>query len=1417
MKRLNIKLAAWLVVTGIVLVVGVHFLHGMQVKRTTALLKSEAQKAEESHDLEKAVRKYGDYLHYSGGDAETQNKFALLLAEIAEGPEATRRDLQNAFAALDEALRRDPNQDKIRRKLLDYSLAYLKFGEANEHAQILLRTSPNDAKLLTIRAKSEVGLGQEQKAADTLRSAIQKDPTAVEAYMLLALLLRHKLNDAAEADRIADNMVQTNPKDFNAFMQHARYVQALPKSEDPKVVAERTKARKADVQKALDLAPDNTDVILMAAQVSRDEKDFEKARIQLQTALAKHPTDKRLGQDLVTTSWIGGKRELAKEDLKAALTKNPDDPNLRTFKIELDLDEGADLAAVRKQIDELERIDGVTRSLVDYLRARALFAERKWLEASRDLERVRAEMPLQQKATIDLMLGRCHEMLGQPDRQIQVYDRALSENPGLLGAMVGKSAALVATGKLDDARTLLEGMLEGMGADEFIKNPVMRNNLINLLLEYNTRRAAKDRDWTKVLALLDAVQKAQPDALETALLKAEAYARMDKLADAKKVLESARDKNPKSVEVWLGLARLVDRQDGREAALKALDQAEQAVGDLAAVRIARLGLLAQADEKQAKDVLAALAQGADKFKPEEQERLYRALGANYYKLKNADQARQWWTKALSLNPGDLRLRLALFEIASQANDDAAVQAQIDDLRNLVRGDSPEVSYFQARRLVNKARADKNNQRKYLDEASRLLKRAADARPQWAVVPRAQAEVEDLQGQRDEAIAHLQRAVELGDADTTVLQRLAEWLQGRGRSADAERYIGLLVARDPEAEESISIVKADIARQKNDLPKAIELATKAVEKTPDDPRKLLYLGQLQLENGQVDAAEKSLRKAVEKAPDSPLARLALVKMFVDSGKSKEAREAMDQITGKMPEQEATLVLAQCYEMLKDGAQAEALLKKARDAKPDDLGLSRVLAMYYFRSNQIDKGREELEKLVAATPKADADKLHRDWAVREKARLMVGSDRAHDTSEIALKPLRDKKDKSVEDLVTMAAILAQRPDAASRQEAINILESMGKNLTVDGRYTLAILYERIGNWNKCNDQMLAMLSDDKQEKKPHHLAHFIELLLRHGNSQLAETMVKKLELMQPGEPLTIACRARVLVKTGKRDDGIALLRGLVPQPLPPQEVGRLVQVAKVMEDLELYEAAENMYREYIALVPKDILVLAEYFGRRSRLKDAMDVCEQALDTAAPEAIAQVSLTALRSQPKIVAAPEWQRIESWFNAGLAKKPDSLLLKLQKAEFFDLQGRQHEVESMYRDLLKDTNLKRDQKALVLNNLAFLLALKGETGESREFIQQAIDVLGPTSDLLDTQAMVWLSEGEPQKAIDLLKQALKDKPSGTKLFHLAQAYMKGNDASGAAESMRRALRDFDLKLSDLGPLEQPTYKRLIADLGLPN
>ena len=85
MKRLNVKLALWLVGITLVLVVGVHLLHGYQLDRNADFLRLQAVSAVEDGKSEDAINYYNQFLKYRD-DPEGYSALAELVVETRRTP-----------------------------------------------------------------------------------------------------------------------------------------------------------------------------------------------------------------------------------------------------------------------------------------------------------------------------------------------------------------------------------------------------------------------------------------------------------------------------------------------------------------------------------------------------------------------------------------------------------------------------------------------------------------------------------------------------------------------------------------------------------------------------------------------------------------------------------------------------------------------------------------------------------------------------------------------------------------------------------------------------------------------------------------------------------------------------------------------------------------------------------------------------------------------------------------------------------------------------------------------------------------------------------------------------------------------------------------------------------------------------------
>jgi len=117
----------------------------------------------------------------------------------------------------------------------------------------------------------------------------------------------------------------------------------------------------------------------------------------------------------------------------------------------------------------------------------------------------------------------------------------------------------------------------------------------------------------------------------------------------------------------------------------------------------------------------------------------------------------------------------------------------------------------------------------------------------------------------------------------------------------------------------------------------------------------------------------------------------------------------------------------------------------------------------------------------------------------------------------------------------------------------------------------------------------------------------------------------------------------------------------------------------------------------------------------------------------------------------------------------------------------------------------------MILNNLAYVMALNGKTQKPLELLQQAIDLLGPTTDLIDTRGYIRLARGDTAEAVADFQLAVKSgTKTGHKLFHLALALEASGDSRQAANFWREAI-DLGLDEYQLPPALRDEFRQLQA------
>jgi tetratricopeptide (TPR) repeat protein len=156
-------------------------------------------------------------------------------------------------------------------------------------------------------------------------------------------------------------------------------------------------------------------------------------------------------------------------------------------------------------------------------------------------------------------------------------------------------------------------------------------------------------------------------------------------------------------------------------------------------------------------------------------------------------------------------------------------------------------------------------------------------------------------------------------------------------------------------------------------------------------------------------------------------------------------------------------------------------------------------------------------------------------------------------------------------------------------------------------------------------------------------------------------------------------------------------------------------------------------------------------------------------------------------------------------------------EADLYDVQKKYDEAAAIYRKLLARSDLEGFDRAIVLNNLSFLVALAGKSAaadgvDPLKLVEEAEQILGPNADILDTKAVVLIERKRYKEAIEELNLSVTDQPTGAKFFHLAVAHLGAEQNRDALQAWDRAEAN-GLTRDELNQLEHARYDEAKAKI----
>jgi predicted Zn-dependent protease len=778
-------------------------------------------------EVEEATRLYGLYLKEAPNDAAAHAAYATLLRDQAERPGAGVRQREAALNAVSTAVRKNPSSLPLRRSLASALLELGQFANARQELVILREQAAaasavdlaaagidlDEVTLLEARtcfgndnatdaAALAAGLTGFDPAGKAFDAAWKPGRFVTEASLLLATILAEKRDDPQAAERVLEKLRDTAPEDHRAWLAQARWHgehNALQKAAEA-------------VARAAAIAPDDGDVLAMSFAMALAESRLDEADRLAGKIRDLFPDRPDGGLRLADIAIRRGEPEQALATLQASLEKLPGNPDLLLSLANVQLltnrlDEAE--VTIRDLAERSERAN----SVVGLLEARLLIARRQWMAAVKKLDALRPLVAESSggKRQVDLLLSKCHAQLGQADEQLAASQRVLSGDAESPSARVAAAAAMAATGRPEKALAEFEAIAKEIGPDQLLRQPQVWQPLLRLRGVCQLRLPARDRDWSQVTQLLDALERGQ-----TVPASALAVLRYDHLVaagdpSAAAVLTRAIEADGDDPELWERFVLATLLKEGLAPALRQWDRIPPGIVDDVRLLVLRARLAARAPEAEADGMLQDLEAKARSLPPQQSGRLLAAIAA--IRLGRGDQAgaERVWRAILNADPDDLQTHFALFELACEQRDLAKANRAADEVGRLCGPDSANGRAAAAATMLLEVSLGRSQSGeagdgrsqppkkidaedlKRLDAARNMLVEAENERPGWPLIQRLFADLELLRGDVPAAIGRLEKAVALSPGNLRLVRSLVGLLSSSNRQPEARVVLRQIIS------------------------------------------------------------------------------------------------------------------------------------------------------------------------------------------------------------------------------------------------------------------------------------------------------------------------------------------------------------------------------------------------------------------------------------------------------------------------------------------------------------------------------------------------------------------------------------------------------------------------------------------------
>jgi tetratricopeptide (TPR) repeat protein len=677
---------------------------------------------------------------------------------------------------------------------------------------------------------------------------------------------------------------------------------------------------------------------------------------------------------------------------------------------------------------------------------------------------------------------------------------------------------------------------------------------------------------------------------------------------------------------------------------------------------------------------------------------------------------------------DARLKLGNLQVLGRMYDDAAVQR--DALLELAPEDA-RVRLLNARLLVQKGERE---------AAVAEVQRAVELDPDNTEAIAFQATVESLEN-LDAALARLaEAAARLEPAKARELRelRLAMLLQNN-RKAEMEVELAAL-ARDFPGEAGYEERLARFYAEEGRVDDAERLLRRVAEANPSDAKRLGYVDFLAGQRD-LDQAEAALKAFIEETPDSAGLRLALGQLYEQRRQPDQAREAYGKLAADSPRSE------------------EGILARVR------------LAALDLATSQPDAALKRLDAVLADVP-------DQPEALLLRATVRYGQQR-WDEAIADLRGVLRRLPDDERGLQLLALVYVQKGDPVLAKDAYRQLLN-ANSASSDALKGLALLLAREGELREAEDLLRRRLKDAPDDVQAGSL--LVQVLLQRQQLDAAEQEARRLVDLGSGTGLARMALGDVLSARGRHGEAAAAYRQAVElRPGDKAALNAMVrayaEAGRAADALPVLQAEAEKGGERSVQAR---FLMTDVHRQTGQVQRARQLLEELARENPGDPQPWISMASTHPEDPAERVAILRR-------GFAAIPGNFQLGLLLGSEYGRAGDPDEALKVFEEVAA----KNPDNPIAVNNLAAALL---ERKDDPQGVSRALELVRrlETSDdpvILDTVGWAYYRAGEPHKAVSALERVaarVPDEPLAS--YHLGMAYLAMGNEVGARQQLQKAV-----------------------------